>query len=90
MSETMLKQFPSLRQEVERAANESLERMKNGSRKATLMLIDMERCYLTVDFFRNLFQEVEKGGNPTQSIFDRYNETYLRRIGERLNTFCGS
>ncbi|MFS8029839.1 putative dynamin central domain, dynamin, GTPase region, GTPase effector domain, Dynamin superfamily [Helianthus anomalus] len=82
ISETMeLKQFPSLRKEVERAANESLERMKNESRKATLMLVDMECCYLTADFFRNLPQEVEKGGNPTQSIFDRYNETYLRRIG---------
>ncbi|KAF5753493.1 putative dynamin central domain, Dynamin superfamily [Helianthus annuus] len=86
ISETMLKQFPSLRKEVERAANKSLERMKNESRKATLMLVDMECCYLTVDFFRTLPQEVEKGGNPTQSIFDRYNETYLRRIGERLNT----
>ncbi|GKB23469.1 dynamin-related protein 5A-like protein [Tanacetum coccineum] len=53
ISETMeLKQYPSLRKEVERAANESLERMK------------------TV-----------KGGNPTQSMFDRYNEMYLRRIG---------
>ncbi|KAJ0431382.1 putative dynamin central domain, dynamin, GTPase region, GTPase effector domain, Dynamin superfamily [Helianthus annuus] len=81
ISETMLKQFPSLRKEVERAANKSLERMKNESRKATLMLVDMECCYLTVDFFRTLPQEVEKGGNPTQSIFDRYNETYLRRIG---------
>lgn len=77
-----LKQYPSLRKEVERAANQSLERMKNESRKATLMLVDMECCYLTADFFRNLPQELEKGGNPTQSIFDRYNEAYLRRIGE--------
>ncbi|XP_076922993.1 dynamin-related protein 5A-like [Bidens hawaiensis] len=82
MSETMeLKQYPSLRKEVEQAANESLERMKTKSRKATLMLVDMECCYLTADFFRNLPQEVEKGGNPTQSIFDRYNEAYLQRIG---------
>ncbi|KAL8201007.1 hypothetical protein R6Q57_012346 [Mikania cordata] len=82
ISETVeLKQYSSLRKEVERAANQSLERMKTESRKATLMLVDMECCYLTVDFFRNLLQEVEKGGNPTQSIFDRYNETYLRRIG---------
>ncbi|KAK1438520.1 hypothetical protein QVD17_04329 [Tagetes erecta] len=82
ISETMeLKQYPSLRKEVERAANQSLERMKNESRKATLMLVDMECCYLTADFFRNLPQEVEKGGNPTHSIFDRYNEAYLRRIG---------
>ncbi|PWA50883.1 dynamin central domain-containing protein [Artemisia annua] len=82
ISETMeLKQYPSLRKEVERAANESLERMKTESRKATLMLVDMECCYLTVDFFRNLPQDLEKGGNPTQSIFDRYNEMYLRKIG---------
>ncbi|KAI3713524.1 hypothetical protein L1987_72102 [Smallanthus sonchifolius] len=82
ISETMeLKQYPSLRKEVERAANESLERMKNESRKAILMLVDMECCYLTADFFRNLPQEVDKVGNPTQSIFDRYNEVYLRRIG---------
>ncbi|XP_071695065.1 dynamin-related protein 5A-like isoform X4 [Rutidosis leptorrhynchoides] len=82
ISETMeLKQYPSLRKEVERAANESLERMKTESRKATLMLVDMECCYLTVDFFRNLPQDLEKGGNPTQSLFDRYNEMYLRRIG---------
>ncbi|GKB23468.1 reverse transcriptase domain-containing protein [Tanacetum coccineum] len=60
-----LKQYPSLRKEVERAANESLERMKTESRKATLMLLDMECCYLTVDFFRNLPQDFEKGGNPT-------------------------
>ncbi|KAD3641450.1 hypothetical protein E3N88_30674 [Mikania micrantha] len=82
ISETVeLKQYSSLRKEVEWAANKSLERMKTESRKAALMLVDMECCYLTVDFFRNLPQEVEKGGNPTQSIFDRYNETYLRRIG---------
>nr|XP_043607426.1 dynamin-related protein 5A-like isoform X3 [Erigeron canadensis] len=82
ISETMeLKQYPSLRKEVERAANESLERMKAESKKATLMLVDMECCYLTVDFFRKLPQDMEKGGNPTQSIFDRYNEIYLRRIG---------
>nr|GEV63754.1 dynamin-related protein 5A [Tanacetum cinerariifolium] len=56
ISETMeLKQYPSLRKEVERAANESLERMKT--------------------------ENFEKGGNPTQSMFDRYNEMYLRRIG---------
>ncbi|XP_024994126.1 dynamin-related protein 5A-like isoform X4 [Cynara cardunculus var. scolymus] len=82
ISETMeLKQYPSLRKEVENAANESLERMKKESKKATLMLVDMECSYFTVDFFRNLPQEVDKGGNPTQSIFDRYNDIYLRRIG---------
>lgn len=68
--------------EVGNAAIESLDRMKDESRKATLQLVEMENCYLTVDFFRKLPQDVEKGGNPTHSIFDRYNDSYLRRIGE--------
>lgn len=77
-----LKQYPSLRMEVLHAACESLERMREESRRATLQLVDMECCYLTVDFFRKLPQDVEKGGNPTHSIFDRYNDAYLRRVGK--------
>ncbi|KAM1397226.1 hypothetical protein ACFX2I_014831 [Malus domestica] len=76
-----LKQYPALRVEVTNAATESLERMREQSKKATLQLVDMERSYLTADFFRNLPQDVEKGGNPSHSIFDRYNDSYLRRIG---------
>ncbi|XP_078164005.1 dynamin-related protein 5A [Carex rostrata] len=76
-----LKQFPTLRVEVSSAAFDSLERMREESKKATLKLVDMECSYLTVDFFRKLPQDVEKGGNPTHSIFDRYNDSYLRRIG---------
>lgn len=76
-----LKQYPSLRVEVGNAAIESLERMKDESKRATLQLVEMECSYLTVDFFRKLPQDVEKGGNPTHSIFDRYNDSYLRRIG---------
>lgn len=68
--------------EVGNAAFESLERMREESRKATLKLVDMECSYLTVDFFRKLPQDIEKGGNPTHSIFDRYNDSYLRRIGQ--------
>lgn len=64
------------------AACESLDRMKEESKKATLKLVDMECSYLTVDFFRKLPQDVEKGGNPSHSIFDRYNDSYLRRIGK--------
>lgn len=67
--------------EVSNAAIESLDKMKLESKKATLQLVDMECSYLTVDFFRKLPQDVEKGGNPTHSIFDRYNDSYLRRIG---------
>ncbi|CAA0838924.1 Dynamin-related protein 1A [Striga hermonthica] len=82
-----LKQYPSLRVEVGNAAVESLERMKEESRKATLQLVEMENSYLTVDFFRKLPQDVEKGGNPTHSIFDRYNDSYLRRIGSTVLSY---
>lgn len=77
-----LKQYPGLRVEVGNAAIDSLERMREESKKATLQLVDMECGYLTVDFFRRLPQDVDKGGNPTHSIFDRYNDSYLRRIGK--------
>lgn len=95
INETMeLKQYPTLRVEVNGAACESLERMRDESKKATLQLVDMESGYLTVEFFRKLPQDIEKGGNPTHSIFDRYNESYLRRIGSTVlsyvNMVCGS
>ena len=80
-----LRQYPTLRVEVVNAATEALERMRDESKRATLQLVDMECGYLTVDFFRKLPQDVEKGGNPTHSIFDRYNDSYLRRIGKPLS-----
>ncbi|GMP61147.1 hypothetical protein CsSME_00023728 [Camellia sinensis var. sinensis] len=84
INETMeLKQYPTLRVEVANAACESLDRMKEESKKASLQLVEMEYSYLTVDFFRKLPQDIDKGGNPTHSIFDRYNEAYLRRIGKK-------
>ncbi|GAV86634.1 LOW QUALITY PROTEIN: Dynamin_M domain-containing protein/GED domain-containing protein, partial [Cephalotus follicularis] len=88
-----LKQYPALRVEVTNAACESLERMRDTSKKASLHLVDMECIYLTVDFFRKLSQDVDKGGNPTHSIFDRYN-AYLRRVGTTVlsyvNMVCAS
>lgn len=75
------KQYPSLRIEVLNAAYEALEKMREESKRATIQLVDMECSYLTVDFFRKLPQDGEKGGNPTHSIFDRYNDAYLRRVG---------
>ncbi|XP_057996871.1 dynamin-related protein 5A isoform X2 [Hevea brasiliensis] len=95
ISETLeLKQYPTLRVEVSNAAIESLERMREESKKATLQLVDMECCYLTVEFFRKLPQDVEKGGNPAHSIFDRYNDSYLRRVGSNVlsyvNMVCAS
>uniref|UniRef100_A0A2P2K3Y6 Uncharacterized protein MANES_02G009200 n=3 Tax=Rhizophora mucronata TaxID=61149 RepID=A0A2P2K3Y6_RHIMU len=82
-----LKQYPALRVEVTNAAVESLERMRDESKKSTLKLVDMECSYLTVDFFRKLPQDVDKGGNPTHSIFDRYNDAYLRRIGTTVLSY---
>ncbi|MCL7044780.1 hypothetical protein MKW94_028380, partial [Papaver nudicaule] len=82
-----LKQYPSLRMEVGSAACESLDRMRDESKKATLKLVDMECCYLTVEFFRKLPQDIEKGGNPTHSIFDRYNDSYLRRVGTNVLSY---
>ncbi|KAK1285708.1 hypothetical protein QJS10_CPB20g01808 [Acorus calamus] len=95
ISETLeLRQYPTLRVEVGNAALDSLDRMREESKKATLKLVDMECSYLTVDFFRKLPQDVEKGGNPTHSIFDRYNDSYLRRIGTTVlsyvNMVCAS
>ncbi|XP_004140589.1 dynamin-related protein 5A isoform X1 [Cucumis sativus] len=91
---TELKQYPTLRTEVLKAAINSLERMKEESKRATLQLVDMECGYLTVEFFRKLPQDVEKGGNPTHSIFDRYNDSYLRRVGSTVlsyvNMVCGT
>ncbi|XP_004306673.1 PREDICTED: dynamin-related protein 1A [Fragaria vesca subsp. vesca] len=82
ISETSeLKQYPTLRVEVGNAAFESLDRMKEESKRATMQLVDMECGYLTVEFFRKLPQDIEKGGNPTHSLFDRYNDSYLRRVG---------
>lgn len=50
-------------------------------------MVDMESSYLTVDFFRRLPQEVEKGGSPTASSVDRYTEGNLRRIGSNVSGY---
>lgn len=70
--------------EVAAAAIAALERFRDESKKATLRLVDMENSYLTVEFFRKLPQEIEKGGNPAASSIDRYGDGHLRRIGEML------
>ncbi|KAK2650900.1 hypothetical protein Ddye_018389 [Dipteronia dyeriana] len=50
----------------------------------------MESSYLTVDFFRRLPQEVEKGvNNPPSSNVDRYAEGHFRRIGSNVSTYVG-
>ncbi|KAL1152519.1 hypothetical protein V6Z11_A09G114200 [Gossypium hirsutum] len=87
LSLVFFKVYKSQHVEVGNAAIESLERMRVQSKKATLQLVDMECCYLTVEFFRKLPQDVDKGGSATQSIFDRYNDFYLRRIGSTVLSY---
>ena len=85
-----LKRFPTLQAEIAAAANASLERFRDESKKSVLRLVDMESSYLTVDFFRRLPQEVEKGGNnPPSSNVDRYAEGHFRRIGSNVSSYVG-
>lgn len=76
-----MKRFPTLQADIAAAANDALERFREDSRKTVLRLVEMESSYLTVDFFRKLPLEAEKGGNPTARTTDRYADAHLRRIG---------
>ncbi|KAG6633607.1 phragmoplastin DRP1E-like [Carya illinoinensis] len=82
-----LKQFPTLQAEIAGAAVEALERFREDSKKTTLRLVEMESSYMTVDFFRKLPQEVEKGGNPAASSAERYTEGHFRRIGSNVSSY---
>ncbi|CAI9112459.1 OLC1v1012911C1 [Oldenlandia corymbosa var. corymbosa] len=82
-----LKQYPSLRNKFSLAAVESLEQMRDENKKTTLRLVDMECGYLNVDFFRKLPQDIGKGGNPTQSIFDRYKDSYLQQVASNVLSY---
>ncbi|KAA8520398.1 hypothetical protein F0562_014654 [Nyssa sinensis] len=84
-----LRRFPTLQAEIASAAGEALERFREDSKKTVLRLVDMESSYLTVDFFRKLPQEVEKGGNPAASTVDRYSEGHFRRIGSNVSSYVG-
>ncbi|XP_010934886.1 phragmoplastin DRP1E [Elaeis guineensis] len=84
-----LRRFPTLQAELAAAAYEALERFREDSRKTALRLVDMEASYLTVEFFRKLPQEVEKGGNPHASTIDRYSEGHFRRIGSNVSSYIG-
>ncbi|KAF5732826.1 dynamin-related protein 1E isoform X1 [Tripterygium wilfordii] len=78
--------------ELAAAAGEALEKFRDESKKTVLRLVDMESSYLTVDFFRRLPQEVEKGGverggNPASTDVDRYAEGHFRRIGSNVSSY---
>ncbi|XP_024543962.1 dynamin-related protein 1E [Selaginella moellendorffii] len=78
-----LKRFPTFQAELSAAAVEALERFREDSRKFCQSLVDMEAGYLTVEYFRKLPQEVEKG-HPNNTTADRYGEAHLRRIGSNV------
>ncbi|XVE90809.1 hypothetical protein DITRI_Ditri20bG0106100 [Diplodiscus trichospermus] len=87
-----LKRFPTLQADIGAAANEALERFRDESKKTVIRLVDMESSYLTVEFFRRLPQEVDKGGNPavaTTTTTDRYGEGHFRRIGSNVSSYVG-
>lgn len=94
-----LKRFPSLQTTIAAAAGEALEKFRDESRKTVIRLVDMESSYLTVDFFRRLPQEMErgteKGGNPpggnaaaaAAANMDRYVDGHFRRIGSNVSSY---
>ncbi|KAL6981391.1 Phragmoplastin drp1e [Sarracenia purpurea var. burkii] len=82
-----LRRFPTLQAEIAAAAGQALERFREDSKKTVIRLVDMESSYLTVDFFRKLPQEVEKGGNPAAPTVDRYAEGHFRRIGSNVSSY---
>lgn len=88
-NEQELKRFPTLQAEIASAGYDALERFREDSKKTTLRLVEMESSYLTVDFFRKLPLEAEKGGDPTVSNVDRYAEGHFRRIGSNVSSYVG-
>lgn len=88
LMEQELKRFPSLQSAIAAASYEALEKYREEGRKTVLRLVDMEANYLTVEFFRKLPQEVEKGGNPAATpAVDRYAEGHFRRIGLNVSSY---
>ncbi|MED6124854.1 Phragmoplastin drp1e [Stylosanthes scabra] len=84
-----LRRFPTLQAEIAAASNEALERFREDSKKATLRMVEMESSYLTVEFFRKLPQEFEKGGNPAPQSADRYSDGHFQRIGSNVLSYIG-
>ncbi|KAK7251654.1 hypothetical protein RIF29_35032 [Crotalaria pallida] len=91
-----LKRFPTLSNDIATAANESLERFREESRKTVLRLVDMESSYLTVEFFRKIHLEPEKNPNapnapnaPNRGAppVDNYTDNHLRKIGSNVNAY---
>ncbi|PIA26646.1 hypothetical protein AQUCO_09100067v1 [Aquilegia coerulea] len=85
-----LKRFPSLQNDISTAAGEALEKFREDSRKTVLRLVEMESSYLTVEFFRKLPLDPEKGSsNSSGPNMDRYSENHYRRIGSNVSAYIG-
>ncbi|XP_062028182.1 phragmoplastin DRP1E-like [Rosa rugosa] len=85
-----LRRFPTLQAELAAAAYDALERFREDSKKTIVRLVDMESSYLTVDFFRRLPQEVERGeAISSVASEDRYSEGHFRRIGSNVSSYVG-
>ncbi|XP_047980030.1 phragmoplastin DRP1C [Salvia hispanica] len=87
-----LKRFPSLQSDIAAAANEALERFRDESRRTVSRLVEMESSYLTVEFFRKLDAEPEKGNNNNNNSSsgpnaDRYTDNHLRKIGTNVAAY---
>ncbi|XP_010691975.2 phragmoplastin DRP1E [Beta vulgaris subsp. vulgaris] len=88
ISETQeLKRFPTLQSELATACYTSLEKFRDESRKTVIRLVEMEAAYLTVDFFRKLPMELEKGPTPAAPNVDRYNEGHFRKIASNVSSY---
>ncbi|KAJ7298172.1 hypothetical protein O6H91_07G036900 [Diphasiastrum complanatum] len=85
---TELSRFPTLQAELAAAATESLEKFRDDSKKFAVRLVEMEGSYLTVEYFRKLPQEFEKGNSGASSL-DRHPDAYLRRIGSNVSSYVG-
>ncbi|KAL1190881.1 Phragmoplastin DRP1E [Cardamine amara subsp. amara] len=88
-----LKRFPSLQVELATAANSSLEKFREESKKSVIRLVDMESAYLTADFFRKLPIEMERPvvtnsknqtASPSPATLDQYGDGHFRRIASNV------
>ncbi|KAL1190882.1 Phragmoplastin DRP1E [Cardamine amara subsp. amara] len=91
-----LKRFPSLQVELATAANSSLEKFREESKKSVIRLVDMESAYLTADFFRKLPIEMERPvvtnsknqtASPSPATLDQYGDGHFRRIASNVSAY---
>ena len=55
-----LKRYPTLRREIVTAAYRALERFKEETRRMVNIMVEMERNYITAEYFRTI--QVGEGG----------------------------